>query len=139
MATKPIDEKQLALDIAKSLDQAADAIRERSILAYGKGRMTVDEFLDAKAQELELRSEASLIVAKQLSAVIEGAKEADANIQEAIAKATERIKTITSVKQGLKIVAALVVLADALSGGQLGGIVTATKAVIDAIKKAKKK
>ena len=132
-----IDEKQLALDMALALDKAADAIRERSNKAYGAGLMTMDQFFDAKVQELELRSEASLIVAKQLSATLAGAQQAGANIEEAIVEAAERIETITSVKQGLKIVAALVVLANALSGGQLGGIVAAAKTVVEETKKSR--
>lgn len=131
MATQLAKTKKPAFEIANLLDDAADAIRDRSKQAYGAGKMSLDDYMDARAQELELRSELSVIVATQLSDALKEASEAGANIEQAILDAKARIETIRSVKNGLKIVAALVTLAAALAAGDLKAIVKAGKAVAD--------
>lgn len=131
MATKLAATKKPAFEIANLLDDAADAIRDRSKQAYGAGKMSLDEYMDARAQELELRSELQVIVATNLSAALQQASEAGENIEQAIVDAKTRIETIRSVKNGLKIVAALVTLAAALASGELKTIVKAGKAVAD--------
>jgi uncharacterized coiled-coil protein SlyX len=131
MATKLAATKKPAFEIANLLDDAADAIRDRSKQAYGAGKMSLDEYMDARAQELELRSELQVIVATNLSAVLQQATEAGENIEQAIVDAKTRIESIRSVKNGLKIVAALVTLAAALASGEVKTIVKAGKAVAD--------
>ncbi|CAN7323685.1 hypothetical protein LJR143_001603 [Pseudoxanthomonas sp. LjRoot143] len=131
MATKLAATKKPAFEIANLLDDAADAIRDRSKQAYGAGKMSLDEYMDARAQELELRSELQVIVATNLSAALQQASEAGENIEQAIVDAKTRIETIRSVKNGLKIVAALVTLAAALASGEVKTIVKAGKAVAD--------
>lgn len=131
MATKLAATKKPAFEIANLLDDAADAIRDRSKQAYGAGKMSLDEYMDARAQELELRSELQVIVATNLSAALQQASEAGENIEQAIVDAKTRIETIRSVKNGLKIVAALVTLAAALASGEVKSIVKAGKAVAD--------
>lgn len=131
MATKLAATKKPAFEIANLLDDAADAIRDRSKQAYGAGKMSLDEYMDARAQELELRSELQVIVATNLSAALQQATEAGENIEQAIVDAKTRIETIRSVKNGLKIVAALVTLAAALASGEVKTIVKAGKAVAD--------
>ena len=131
MATKLAATKKPAFEIANLLDDAADAIRDRSKQAYGAGKMSLDEYMDARAQELELRSELQVIVATNLSAALQQATEAGENIEQAIVDAKTRIESIRSVKNGLKIVAALVTLAAALASGEVKTIVKAGKAVAD--------
>ncbi len=131
MATKLAETKKPAFEIANLLDDAADAIRDRSKQAYGAGKMNLDDYMDARARELELRSELSVIVATQLSDVLKEVSEAGENIEQAILDAKARIETIRSVKNGLKIVAALVTLAAALASGDVKAIVKAGKVVAD--------
>jgi hypothetical protein len=131
MATKLAATKKPAFEIANLLDDAADAIRDRSKQAYGAGKMGLDEYMDARAQEMELRSELQVIVATNLSAALQQVSEAGENIEQAIVDAKTRIETIRSVKSGLKIVAALVTLAAALASGEVKTIVKAGKAVAD--------
>lgn len=129
MATKLAEAKKPAFEIANLLDAAADAIRDRSKQAYGAGKMSLDDYMEARAQELELRSELSVIVAANLSAALKEAAAAGQNIEQAILDAKARIETIRSVKNGLKIVAALVSLAGALATGKIQSILKAGKAV----------
>lgn len=131
MANKLAATKKPAFEIANLLDDAADAIRDRSKQAYGAGKMSLDEYMDARAQELELRSELQVIVATNLSAALQQASEAGENIEQAIVDAKTRIETIRSVKNGLKIVAALVTLAAALASGEVKTIAKAGKVVAD--------
>lgn len=131
MATKLAQTKKPAFEIANLLDDAADAIRDRSKQAYGAGNMSLDDYMDARAQELELRSELQVIVATNLSIALKDAAEAGENIEQAILDAKARIETIRSVTNGLKIVAALVALAAALASGEVKLIVRAGKAVAD--------
>ncbi len=137
MPTQLAQSKKPAFDIANMLEEGADAIRERTKKAYAAGKMTPDEYLDARAKEAELRAKAALIVAQSIGAKLDSIKQAGANIEEAIAEAKARIEEIMSVKRGLKIVAALIVLATAIAGGNLGAVVAATKEVVDASKKPK--
>lgn len=129
MATKLAEAKKSAFEIANLLDDAADAIRDRSKQAYGAGKMSLEEYMDARAQELDLRSELSVIVATDLSAALKEASDAEQNIEQAILDAKARIETIRSVKHGLTIVAALVSLAGALASGNIKSILKAVKAV----------
>ncbi len=133
MATKLAATKIPGFEIANLLDDAADAIRDRSKLAYGAGKMSLDDYMDARAKELELRSRLQVIVATNLGAVLKATTEAGENIEQAIVDAKARIETIRSVKNGLKIVAALVTLAAALATGDVKTIVKAGKAVADLI------
>ena len=118
MASKLARPTKSAFEIANLLDDAADAIRKRSKRAYREGRMSLGEYMEARARELELRSEVSVIVATDLSAALEEAAEAEENIEQAILDAKARIETTKSVKSGLKIVAALMSLAGALASGR---------------------
>lgn len=129
MATKLAETKKPAFEIAILLDDAADAIRDRSNQAYGAGKMSLDDYMDARTQELELRTEICVVVATDLSAALKEAAEAGENIEHAILVAKARIETIRSVKNGLKIVAALVSLAGALASGDVKHILKAGKAV----------
>src|SRR5690606_6770692 len=129
MASKLEGTRKTAFDIANRLDDAADAIRTRSKRAYRAGRMSLEEYMEARAQELELRSELSVIVASDLGAALEEAAEAGENIKQAIRDAKARIEPANSVKKGLKVVAALVSLAGALASGDGRAVVKAGKAV----------
>lgn len=131
MATKLAATKKPAFEIANLLDDAADAIRDRSKQAYGAGKMSLEEYMDARAQELELRSELQVIVATNLSAALKESIQAGENIEQAILDAKARIETIRSVKKGLNIVVVLVALAAALASGDVKAIVKAGKAVAD--------
>lgn len=77
MATKLGKDAKAAFEIANLLDDAADAIRKRSKRAYAAGRMSLEEYMEARARELELRSEVSVIVATDLSAPLDKASEAE--------------------------------------------------------------
>ena len=131
MATKPGKNAQAAFEIANLLDDAADAIRKRSKAAYAAGRMSLEEYIEARAQELELRSELSVIVASELGEAQEATVALEANIERAILDAKEQIEKVSSVKSGLKIVAALVSLAGALASGDAKLILRTGKAVAD--------
>ena len=50
-----------AFRIANLLDDAADAIRKRSKRAYREGRISLEEYMEARAKELELRAEVSVV------------------------------------------------------------------------------
>ena len=131
MASKLEGTRKTAFDIANRLDDAADAIRTRSKRAYRAGRMSLEEYMEARAQELELRSELSVIVASDLGATLEEAAEAGENIKQAIRDAKARIEKVNSVKKGLKVVATLVSLAKALASGDGKAMLEAGKAVGD--------
>src|SRR5690606_39799577 len=99
-----------AFRIANLLDDAADAIRKRSKRAYREGRMSLEEYMEARAGELELRSELAVILATDLSTALEEASDAGETVEQAIVDAKARIKNVKSVESGLKIVASLVSL-----------------------------
>jgi hypothetical protein len=129
MPSKPRKEAKTSFEIAKLLDEAADAIRRRSNRAYAAGSMTLDDYMDARARELELRSELSLIVATRLGDALAQAADAGQDIKQAIRDAKARIGRVRSARKGLEIVAALVTLAAALASGDAKRIATAGKAV----------
>ena len=131
MASKLAESRKAAFDIANRLDAAADAIRKRSKRAYGAGRMSLEEYMEARARELELRSELSVIAATDLSTALEEAAEAGEDIEQSILDAKAQIERIRSVKSGLKIVAALVSLAGALAAGDVKLVLKAGKAVAE--------
>lgn len=131
MAIKLGKAEKAAFAIANRLDDAADAIRKRSKRAYGAGKISLEEYMEARAWELELRSELSVIVATDLSAALEEASEAGENIEQAIGDAKARIETVRSVKNGLKIVAALVSLAGALASSDVKLVLKAGNAVAE--------
>jgi hypothetical protein len=139
MPTQLAQHKKPAFDIANLLEDAADAIRERTKTAYSLGKMTPDEYLDARAKEATLRAKASLIVAKSIGAKLDSVKEAGGNIEDAIAQAKARIEEIQSVKRGLEIVASLIALAGAIATGNTAAILAASKDVLKASKKPKPK
>lgn len=118
-----------AFRIANLLDDAADAIRKRSRRAYREGRMSLEEYMEARAKELELRAEVSVVVASDLSGVLGEVAAAGENIERAIRDANGRIETVRSVSKGLKIVAALVGLASALVAGDGESVLKAGKAL----------
>src|SRR3546814_7575638 len=89
------------------------------------------DLMEARAWELELRSELSVIVASDLSAALEEVSGAGENIEQAILDAKAQIETVRSVKSGLKIVAALVSLAGVLASGDVKLVLKAGKAVAD--------
>lgn len=129
MPSKPGKEATTSFEIAKRLDEAADAIRTRSNRAYAAGSLSLDEYMDARARELELRSELSLIVATRLGDALAQAADAGEDIEQAIRDAKARIERVRSARKGLEIVAALVILAAALASGDAKRIVAAGKAV----------
>lgn len=139
MPTQLAQSKKPSFDIANLLEDAADAIRERTKQAYAAGKMTLDEYLDARAKEAALRAKASLIVAKSIGAKLDSVSQAGASIEDAIAEAKARIEEIESVKRGLKIIAALIALAAAIATGSVVKVVAASKEVVDASKKPKPK
>lgn len=114
-----------AFRIANLLDDAADAIRKRSKRAYRAGEISLEEYIEARAKELELRAEVSVVVVTNLSEALNEASEAEKNIEQAILDAKARIKTVRSVKSGLEIVSALVSLAAAIAAGDVELIVKA--------------
>lgn len=85
--------------------------------------------MDARARELELRSELSLIVATLLGDALAQATDASDDIEQAIRDAKARIERVRSARKGLEIVASLVSLAGALASGDAKRIVAAGKAV----------
>ncbi len=121
-----------AFRIANLLDDAADAIRKRSKRAYREGRMSLEEYMEARAKELELRAEVSVVVASDLGGVLEEAAEAGEGIEQAIRDAKGRIESVRSVRKGLEVVAALVGLAGALASGNAKHIVRWSKTTADA-------
>src|SRR5690606_22959892 len=82
-----------AFRIANLLDDAADAIRKRSKRAYREGRMSLEEYMEARAKELELRAEVSVVVASDLSGVLEETSHAGENIEKAIREAKGQIES----------------------------------------------
>src|SRR5690606_20591121 len=118
-----------AFRIANLLDDAADALRKRSKRAYREGRISLEEYMEARAKELELRAEVSVLVVTDLSGVLEEAAEAGEGIEQAIRDAKWRVRTIRSVSKGLKIVAGLVGLASALVVGDGKSVLKAGKVV----------
>lgn len=129
MASKLGKNAKAAFEIANLLDDAADAIRKRSKRAYGAGRMSLEEYMEARARELELRSEVSVIVASDLGAVLADSSEAGQNIEQAIRDTKVRIQTMQSVRNGLESVAELVTLASALASGDIKRVLKAGKTV----------
>jgi|SRR5690349_18230840 len=120
-----------AFEIANLLDDAADAIRKRSKRAYREGSMSLEEYMEARARELELRGEVSVIVGSDLSDALERASKAGDDIGQAIVDARARIDKVRSVERGLKIVASLVALAGALASGDVKRALSAGKTVIE--------
>jgi hypothetical protein len=118
-----------AFEIANLLDDAADAVRKRSKRAYREGRMSLEEYMEARAKELELRGEVSVIVASDLSGVLEEAGEVGENIERAIRDAKARIESVRSIRKGLEIMVALVRLAGALAAHDAKQILTAGRSV----------
>lgn len=135
MATKLSNEKKTAFEIAGLLDDAADAIRDRSKKAYAEGKMTLEEYQDARTSELELRSDITLIVAKNLTQTLHSVADAGANIEAAIADATAKIAEVQKLKTALGVFVGLIALASAIASGKVTAIVGATKAVVDLTKK----
>lgn len=120
-----------AFRIANLLDDAADAIRKRSRRAYRAGEISLEEYMEARAKELELRAEVSVVVASDLSGVLAEVAEAGESIEQAIRDAKGRIETVRSVRKGLKVVAALVGLVEALATGNAELVLKAGKGVAD--------
>jgi len=118
-----------AFRIANLLDDAADAIRKRSRRAYREGRMSLEEYMEARARELELRAEVSVVVASDLSGVLEETPSAGENIEQAIRDAKGQIETVRSVAKGLEIVALLVSLASAIAAGEVRLVMGTSKAL----------
>src|SRR5690606_33097956 len=116
-----------AFRIANLLDDAADAIRKRSKRAYREGRMNLEEYMEARAKELELRAEVSVVVASDLSGVLEEVAEAGESIERAIRDAKGRIGALRSVRRGLEIISSLVALAGGLASGDAKRSVGAAK------------
>ena len=100
-----------AFRICNLLDDAADAIRKRARRAYREGRISLEEYMEERARELELRAEVSVVVASDLSGVLKEVSEAGGNVEQAIRDAKGWIENVRSIRKGLKIVAALVELA----------------------------
>lgn len=123
------DEKRTAFAVANALDESADAIKARSREAYGNGKLSLDDYLTALATETELRSQASVIVAMNLTKVLADAAEAGANVEAAIAQAKERIQDVRDRRKALAIAAALITLAAAVSAQNVAGIAAAAKAL----------
>ncbi len=117
-----------AFRIANLLDDAADAIRRRSKRAYREGRISLEEYMEARAKELELRAEVSVVVATDLSGVLEEVAEAGGSIERAIREATDRIDSASSVRSGFETIAALVGLVGALASGDAKLVLKAGKA-----------
>ncbi|WP_168356455.1 hypothetical protein [Lysobacter enzymogenes] len=133
MPTPLAQAKKSAFDIANQLDDAADAIRDRSRQVYAAGKISLDEYTDARIKEMELRAEASVVAAVNLGAALDAATQAGQNIEQAIADAKARIETVKAFRKGLEIVAALVVLAGALASGKANAVVQAGKDVADLV------
>src|SRR5690606_9505879 len=122
-----------AFRIANLLDDAADAIRKRSKRAYREGRMSLEEYMEARAKELELRAEVSVVVASDLSGVLEETSHAGENIEKAIREAKGQIESVRSVRKRLRIVAALVELAASLASGNVKSVLRARNTVAQLI------
>src|SRR5690606_15808513 len=131
MEAKPGKAEKKAFRIANLLDDAADAIRKRSRRAYRAGEISLEEYMEARAKELELRAEVSVVVASDLGEVLEEVAEAGENIERAIRDAKRRIETVRSIRDGLKLVAALVSLSGALASGEVNLAVEAGKGVAE--------
>lgn len=116
-----------AFRIANLLDDAADALRKRSKRAYREGRMSLEEYMEARAKELELRAEVSVVVASDLGGVLEEATGAAEHLERAILDAKVQIERVRSVENGLKIVEGLVSLASALASGDFKRFLKAWK------------
>src|SRR5690606_19716863 len=132
MEAKPGKAEKKAFRIANLLDDAADAIRKRSRRAYRAGEISLEEYMEARAKELELRAEVSVIVASDLTWVLEEAAEAGESIERAIRDAKERIERVRSVRNGLGVVAALATLVEALASGSVTLALEASKVVAQA-------
>lgn len=130
--------QQSAFEVANALDDAADAIKERSREAYGAGKITLDDYLTAISKETELRAEACLVVAKNLTQVLEEASAAGAEVREAIEWANARIREVRERKKALAIATALIALASAVASGNAGAIAAAAKALHELSKPPKK-
>src|SRR5690606_20765407 len=117
-----------AFRIANLLDDAADAIRKQSRRAYRAGEISLEEYMEARAKELELRAEVSVVVATDLSGVLEEVAEAGGSIERAIREATDRIDSASSVRSGFETITALVGLVGALASGDAKLVLKAGKA-----------
>ena len=122
-----------AFRIANLLDDAADAIRKRSRRAYRAGEISLEEYMEARAKELELRAEVSVVVASDLSGVLEETSHAGENIEKAIREAKGQIESVRSVRKRLRIVAALVELAASLASGNVKSVLRARNTVAQLI------
>lgn len=123
MTTKTEPHALAAFEIANLLDDAADAIGKRSKRDFAAGRISLDEYVEARARELELRAEVSVIVASDLSSSLAGIVEARRSIKQAIRHARDRIESVQSVQDALLTLAALAALAGALVSGDVKRIV----------------
>jgi divalent metal cation (Fe/Co/Zn/Cd) transporter len=131
MASKLGKDAKAAFEIANLLDDAADAIRKRSKRAYREDKMSLEEYMETRARELDLRALVSVLVASDLSAALEEASEAGENIEQAIRDAKARIETLTSIKTGATIIGHLVSLASALASGDVQLVLKACRAVTE--------
>ena len=116
-----------AFRIANLLDDAADALRKRSKRAYREGRISLEEYMEARAKELELRAEVSVVMASDLSRVLGDADAEGEKIEQAIRDAKAQTATMRSLDKALKIVAALIRLAGALASGNVKSVLEASK------------
>ncbi len=137
MADKFTPQQRPAFEISNLLHLTANAIKERNDAAYAAGKITLDEYIDNIGRETELRARSTLMVARDLSDVLQEVAEAGANIQEAINDAKARIEQVQALKKGIEIFATVLALAIAISEGNVRGAVAAVKAVRSATKARK--
>ena len=139
MPSKLTPEQRPAFEISNLLHLTANAIKDRNDAAYAAGKITLDEYIANIGRETELRARSTLIVARDLSGVLQEVAQAGANIQEAINDAKARIEQVQALKKGIEIFATVLALAIAISEGNVPGAVAAVKAVRSATKARKPK
>lgn len=123
-----------ALEVGAAMAKAADAIRDRALEAYGKKKITREEYQDAIVQEMELRTKAGLIVVEDLGHVISHVQQQQVAIEQAIKDAKAKIESVQGMKRALNIVAALIVLAGAIYAQDYEAAVKAAKALAGMVK-----
>lgn len=117
------------LECADLLRRSADEMAARRQKELIGGHISLEEFRSNVAREMMLRNDVDEIVAKAISAVIEGVKGEQAELEKAIHHANKVLKEIANFKKVLAVFAALIGLADAVALGKPGTILTALNGV----------
>lgn len=127
-------DEESSFAVAYAMEAVAEAMKLRRHQAYAAGKLTPVQYEQAVANEIALRGEAARVALAVLGSVLNDARLAQRDVEQAIREAEIRIKTIKSVKNAFQIAATLITLAGALYSGNGKAIAAAFKEFLAAVK-----